>query len=46
MLEWIIRLGQSAEETQKHVKGVTQEAEILERNNIFKPNSQAHSKFS
>lgn len=45
MLQWIIRLGKSAEETQKHVKALKEEAEISERNNIFKPSPQAQSKF-
>ena len=42
-LEQAIRLGQSAGETQKHVKALKQDAEISKINHIYSPNQNSHS---
>ena len=42
-LEQAIRLGQSAEEAQKHVKALRQEAEISKISHTFKPSPHTYS---
>ena len=45
-LEQTLRLGQSPEETQKHVKPLKQEAEITKMNRTFTHSPRAYSKCS